>query len=207
MISVYGGKNDTRALYRIGSVRTMGTPSLSDGKITIADTSTTAQVGDIFRAETGNLQYLEIPVLSVSTNSFVIATTTLPANGNTFYLLRRVTQVADSSGSTSAGTYLSVVDYKRHNYGSTSVSDSAYVTLVASSAAACKRITLFDSGGYAMVIATGAAASEVPLIYVPPGGFNGMIDCVVAAGTRLSVKCLETSTTVSVGQLVLNLIG
>jgi hypothetical protein len=201
-----GGINDQRLLYRIGSIRTMGVPSLSDGKVTIADTSTTARVGDIFRAEDGNLQYLEIPVVSVSTNSFVIATTTLPANGNTFYLLRRVTQTATSGGST-ASTALSVVDKKRHDYSSTSVSDSAYVTLIASTAAACTKITLFDSGGYAMKIATGAAASEVDLFYVPPGGFNGAIEIVVAAGTRLSVRCLETSTTVSVGQLVMNLIG
>lgn len=210
MIQVNGGVLPLKARYRVSAVRTMGAPSLSGGKVTIADSSTPARVGDLFRAEDGELAGYEIPVLSVSTNSFVIATATLPTNGNTFYLLREVTPRFDSSGSQVASVTLptySVVDKARLNYASTSVNDTAYVTLKASTAADAYKMTLFDGGGYAMILATGAASSEVDFMYIPPGGFNGMIDVEIPAGTRLSLKCLEASTTVSLGQIVLNLIG
>lgn len=102
--NIMGPPSDRRSLYRIGSVRTMGAPvrGSSGATITIADTSTPALVGDIFRAEIGNLQYLEIPVVSVTTNTFDIASQTLPTNADTFYLLRKVSPRAASDGTAAA---------------------------------------------------------------------------------------------------------
>lgn len=101
-VDVTGEVLDGRSLYRVGSVQTMGSPSRSSAGelVTIANTTTAAVVGDIFRAEMGNLAYLEIPVVSVpDANSFVIATKTLPTTSDTFYLLRKVTPRSDSAGS------------------------------------------------------------------------------------------------------------
>lgn len=100
-----------------------------------------------------------------------------------------------------------VVDKVRLDYGTTSVDDTAYVQLIASTAAAASKMTLFDAGGFAMVLAIGAALSEVDYIYIPPGGFNGEISVSIPAGSRISIKCLESGTTVSVGQIVLNLLN
>jgi hypothetical protein len=100
-----------------------------------------------------------------------------------------------------------VVDKARLDYGTTSVGTGAYVELIASTGAAASKMTLFDAGGYAMILAIGAAASEVDYIYIPPGGFNGEISVTIPAGSRLSLKCLESGITVSVGQIVLNLLN
>lgn len=211
MLSLVNGiSKPSKPRFRVGLLRTMGSPSLSGGLVTISDSGTPAKVGDIFRAETGALQYEEIMVVEVSTNSFKIATTVLPTNGDTFYLLRETSERVSDSGASLASVAFpanTVVDKKLHNYATTSVGTGAYVQLIASTAADASKITLFDSGGYAMILAIGAASSEVDYLYIPPGGFNGMIDVQIPLGSRLSVKCLETGITVSVGLLVLNLIG
>jgi hypothetical protein len=188
----------------------MGAPSLSGGLVTISDTATPARVGDIFRAEDGALAEYEFQVVSVATNSFQIATTSLPANGNTFYLLREASTRSDSSGASLASVSFpanTIFEFHRHDYSTGNVGTGAYVELIASTSDLATKLTLFDSGGYAMVLAIGAAASEVDFMYIPPGGFNGMIDVQIPAASRLSIKCLEAGITVSVGQLVLNLIG
>lgn len=97
------------------------------------------------------------------------------------------------------------VDYKVHNFATTNVTDAAYVTLVAS-AQATRKIQVFMSSGEPLYLAFGAAASEVIKAVILAGG-NGVIDFVIPAGTRLSMKCVNASTTVSTGQLIINFLG
>lgn len=72
------------------------------GGTVIEDTATPAKKGDFVRFETGNAQYLEIPIDSVSTNQIVLAAKLpshlLPAAGDTFYIMRFATQRTDESG-------------------------------------------------------------------------------------------------------------
>lgn len=96
------------------------------------------------------------------------------------------------------------VDKVRNDYTSTSVTTSAYVQLVASLAAACTEIEIFDSSGSTLVLATGAAASESDKVYVTPGG-NGRIPLAIAASTRISIKAVSANA--SVGEIVINFYG
>ena len=97
--TISGKQPDSRGLFREGSVRAISSaPTLLDSGVTVPDTSTTARVGDVFRAVDGPLATLEIPVISASTNSFVIASKVAPGNGNQFYLLRRATLRLDDEG-------------------------------------------------------------------------------------------------------------
>lgn len=89
-------------------------------------------------------------------------------------------------------------------YSSTNVGTGAYVQILASTAGRSDFMTLFDGGGYAMILAFGPAASEVDQLYIPPGGFNGVIPFYIPAGTRLSLKCLEAGITVNLGIFVMN---
>lgn len=53
------------------------------------------------------------------------------------------------------------------------------------------QIEIFDSSGNTALLSTGAAASEVVLLQVTPGG-NGAIAVRVDGGTRLTIKPLVT---------------
>lgn len=89
-----------------------------------------------------------------------------------------------------------------NNYASTSVTTAAYVQLIASTSGVTNRISIFDSSGQPMILATGAAASEVNQLYVPPGG--GEFDLAIPAGTRISIKALVA--TASSGFLLINVL-
>jgi len=94
------------------------------------------------------------------------------------------------------------VDLARNDYSSTAVTTSAYVQLIASTAAATNTVEIFDSSGETLVFATGAAASEVDQFYINPGG-NGQISFSIPSGTRISIKAV--TATASVGYINLNL--
>jgi hypothetical protein len=53
------------------------------------------------------------------------------------------------------------------------------------------QIEIFDSTGNTGLLGTGAAAAEVVLAQIPPGG-NGIIQIRIDAGTRIAVKPLLT---------------
>ncbi len=98
------------------------------------------------------------------------------------------------------------------DYSATNLTSLAYVQLIAATASLSKALTLFDSCGYANVIAFGAAGFEVDKFYIPPGGFNGVIDFPIPAGTRISIKSLQVLDAVgaplviNAGQFVANLL-
>lgn len=67
----------------------------------VEDTGTPARVGDFFRAINGNAIHLEIPIVKVETNRFLLAVNSglLPASGDDFYIMRYTTQRVDENGS------------------------------------------------------------------------------------------------------------
>lgn len=91
----------------------------------------------------------------------------------------------------------------RHDYA-VNVTTAAYTQLIAATSAAIRKMQIFDSSGQTLVIATGAAASEVNKLYVIPGG-NGQIEVQIPAGTRISVKAISANATT--GELTINFIG
>jgi hypothetical protein len=96
----------------------------------------------------------------------------------------------------------SKVDILFNDYTSTSVTTSVYVELIASTSAAVTKLEIFDSSGEAMILAVGAAASEVDQLYVFPGG-NGPVELNIPASSRISIKA--KTATASTGFLAINL--
>jgi hypothetical protein len=82
----------------------------------------------------------------------------------------------------------------RIDYSSTPVTTSAYTQVVASTAVVIREVEIFDSSGQSLVLAVGAAASEVDQIYIFPGG-NGRIPLSIAGGSRVSIKAVSGSAT------------
>lgn len=98
----------------------------------------------------------------------------------------------------------SKVSIVRNDYSSVNVTTSAYTQLIASTSAQINKIQIFDSSGQTMVLAVGAAASEVDQIYIFPGG-NGDVELLIPAGSRVSVKAV--SATADSGELIINCFG
>lgn len=92
--------------------------------------------------------------------------------------------------------------FVRNNYSSVNVTTAAYVQLFASTAAITNVAEIFDSSGQTLVIAFGAAASEVDQFLVSPGG-NGRMTLRIPAGTRISIKAVSANATS--GEIDLNL--
>ena len=92
----------------------------------------------------------------------------------------------------------------RNDYSVTNVLTSAYVELVASTSEEITELDIFDSSGNILVVAFGAASSEVDQFYIYPGG-NGKLPVTIAAGTRVSVKSVNANSVV--GDLVINFFG
>ena len=104
--NINGGKTLPTALFRRDvAARTAGAITKSAGGYAIADTSTTAKVGDVYRAETATTSVMigkEYLVIEASTNSFTIASKDLPVVGDTFFILTQTTLRISSDGSLSA---------------------------------------------------------------------------------------------------------
>lgn len=88
-------------------------------------------------------------------------------------------------------------------YGTTAVTTAAYTQIVASTTAATTWVDIFDSSGQAMILATGAAAAETILAYIPPGGLSTSL--TIAAGTRVTLKALTANA--SSGYVLVNFWG
>ncbi len=91
------------------------------------------------------------------------------------------------------------------SYASTNVTSAAYVTLVADSGATIiRQVNIFDSSGYTLYLAFGAALAEANKILICPGG-PGQIPLTIPAHTRLSLKAVSTSATA--GEIVISFFG
>jgi hypothetical protein len=91
------------------------------------------------------------------------------------------------------------------NTGSTNITTSAWVTLLAaaSNLVAASAVEIFNPSGSTLIIALGAAGSEVAIPYtIIPGGTVVVLAMEIPAKTRVSVKAVDT--TVSSGYMVFN---
>lgn len=92
------------------------------------------------------------------------------------------------------------------DYGVTSVNSGTYVELVASLTNKAKRLEILDTSGSPVLIAIGAAGSEVDKAIIQPGG-NEFLFIDVPATTRIAVKAQSTGETISSGRLYINFYG
>ncbi len=75
-------------------------------------------------------------------------------------------------------------------YASTNVTTSEWVEIKASTAAAIKSITLFDSCGQTLELGVGAEDAETRILLIPPGGIDGQFNLSIAASSRLALKAI-----------------
>jgi len=89
----------------------------------------------------------------------------------------------------------------RNNYVSTNVTTSAYTQITASTTGAINRLYIADTSGSAIILATGAAGSEVDQLYIGPGGSDAPYELTIPTSTRISIKALDVNATS--GQFIL----
>lgn len=99
------------------------------------------------------------------------------------------------------GIGLDSVFLVRNDYSSTNVTTATYVQLIASTTLEVNRLLIFDSSGQDLVLAIGAAASEVDQIQIAPGGWDSPVELFVPSGSRVSIK--SKSATASSGILLI----
>lgn len=140
---------------------------------------------------------------------------TTPVTGTFFQATQPVSIAAPVTATLSAettkviGTVNNVASIGRtkvaqlyNDYTSVSVTTGAYVQLTASTASVVNRLEVFDSSGEALILAVGAATSEVDQFYIFPGG-NGIVDLAIPASSRISIKA--KTNTANVGFIAVNL--
>ena len=85
-------------------------------------------------------------------------------------------------------------------------SASSPTQVVASLAAATKKMQILDTTGAFIGLYTGAAASEVLQLVIGPGS-DQTIEHAIPAATRISLKRLDSTTAISSGIVAINFIG
>lgn len=89
---------------------------------------------------------------------------------------------------------------------STPIPDNAYVEIINNTTEHAFEILVANSTGKTLILAEGAASSEVDLCYIPAASGLPRQTLLIKAGTRLSLKC-QTTGGASVGEVVINLFG
>lgn len=110
--------------------------------------------------------------------------------------------VTDSS--VAAQLNLTVKNLQYIDCSTTSITTAAYVELITSTTSDTKKIQVLDTTGRWTQIATGASASEIPLLIVGPGSVE-IVPAIVPSGTRISVKALDANAIT--GSFAINLLG
>jgi len=114
--------------------------------------------------------------------------------------------VVNSDGSInvqSSAVGMASVDLIDIDVSSTNILTSGYTQILAATSADIEFLDITNTTGQFIYIATGAAASEVDEIIVPPNGVA--VNLSVASGARLSAKALDANATV--GRLTLTTLG
>lgn len=86
------------------------------------------------------------------------------------------------------------------------VTSAAWVELIASTAAECQGLCVFDSSGYSLELGVGGSGSEVRKLIIPPGGLNGFIPLRIPAGSRVSIRALGTNADYTTAEHLLTLL-
>ncbi len=124
---------------------------------------------------------------------------TIPVSGTV--TVSNLPTTADTNAGASTSSTLRVIEAGRplsgavlanNPYASTNVTTAAYVQLIASTANAVNVECISNTSGSNIIVATGAALSEVDRFYVPPGG-AGCYSFNIAASTRVSLKALDAT--------------
>ena len=111
-----------------------------------------------------------------------------------------------------ANTNLTPQEIVTHSFSSTNVTTGAWVELIASTSANIKQLSAMMTTGAPVEIGVGAAASEVVVAVLPPGGLPGhALPLVIASGSRVAIRARsgldETAATISAGTAYLNFLG
>ncbi len=182
-----------------------------------ADSTQTLRTTLSTRAETAGTPLATRAGNGTSFADFGAGTTGTTTPRVTANITRNGTELSYDAGASDANTQrvvladganskygLAKVGQSYNDYTSTAVTTSAYVQLVASTAAAVNLIEIFDSSGQALILAVGGAGSEVDQLYIFPGG-NGQIPLRIAASSRVSIKA--KTATANVGYNAINFYG
>jgi len=111
--------------------RTCGanTGNPSSGPTYIHDISTVAKIGDIFRAEDGDAQFIELPICQIAPDGdgFYLSARLPdpPASGDDFYVLRSVTQRTDEDGTQFVVLAPSPIAFEKDGVATTVSQDTA----------------------------------------------------------------------------------
>lgn len=170
--------------------------------------------GDIISWTSGSLITKEYRVHSTTTNTITVveAMSVAPTAADTFDILRQKAAVVSSTGGigvslandantglAGAATLRTVEAGRARGIAPVSydhavpVTTVAYTQIIASTAAQVTSIYVADYSGSFIILALGAAGLEVNQMYLNPG-FAGWIPLRIAAGTRVSIKALDTAT-------------
>lgn len=183
-------------------------------KYTLVATGHAARIGDLIRFTVGANLGVELPVVSVATNTIVLGATisgVINTGVDRFDLLRYITPVVDSSGSLPITlTSTSVVDQidttPLLDVSATNIPKSSSLPeeLVSSLAAAIKKVVVVEDIGEFFGIYTGLATAEVLAGILPLGG--GELDITAPIGTRISIRHMKDTDVVS-GFIAINFLG
>ena len=105
-----------------------------------------------------------------------------------------VTQPVSIATLPAGGGRSSVLLYT-NNYASVNLTTSAYVQVTASTTGDINRLYIADTSGSAIILATGAAGSEVDRLYIGPGGNEAPYELNIPSGTRVAIKALDVNAT------------
>lgn len=116
--------------------------------------------------------------------------------------------VTMASDTTMPGSAFDMLAFAQLDMDASNVTNAAYVELISTiGATEGRKIQLAMTAGDYMLLAVGAAASEVDVCIIPKGGFaDGHLEITIPANSRLSVKRLVAGTT-SAGEITINIMG
>jgi hypothetical protein len=205
---------ETQPVSVAGTVAVSG--ALTDTQLRATPVSTTANAGTNLNTSALNLEATQAQIKAKTDNLDVLLSTRatnadlllmsakLPASlgQKTMAASMSVALASDQTAIPVSQTGKAKVAQLFNDYSLTSVTAAAYVELTASTASAVNTIEIFDSSGQALILAVGAAASEVDQLYIFPGG-NGKIELAIPASSRISIKA--KTATASVGFIAINL--
>lgn len=129
------------------------------------------------------------------------------------YPSRALNNTTDSVSAVQSGTWTVTVASSgmnsrlvyTNNYSSVNLTTSAYLQVVASTTNTINRLYISDTSGSFIILAVGAAGSEVDRLYIGPGGNDNPFELNIPIGSRISIKALDTNATQ--GRIVITALG
>jgi hypothetical protein len=163
----------------------------------IVATAHNALRGDVIKFTSGALLGKEVKVYSTSANAINLVEdlASAPATSVTFEVIRHL---YDKKA-------LSKGDQLFKDASSTNITTSAYVQLTAASSRDSEALVISNNTTKTLILAVGAAASEVDQCYIPPSAVGLIIPLRIPLGSRISVKALDASATT--GFLAISVLG